>query len=73
MKGAASIRQSDSDRVVGDESWKTESDNQGGFTIYTGQSADEEDPFGDPLQEWLDIRNNIRAERFFKWATPNKK
>jgi hypothetical protein len=33
----------------------------------------EDNPFGDPLQEWWDIRNNNRTERFFKWATPKKK
>ena len=38
-----------------------------------GSEEDEEDPFGDPLKEWWDIRNARRTEKFMSWAIPKKK
>lgn len=41
---------------------------------FGGEEEEEEDErWKDPLQEWWDIRNAKRAERFMSWAIPKKK
>ena len=42
---------------------------------YGEEEEEEEDPRfgGDPLQEWWNIRNAKRTEKFMSWAIPKKK